>query len=192
MKVEYKMRRFIGILICLLVAITLYGVMVLVKGYYPIPMLIKTVYYINAVESGKKLERAVVDLNFKFFEEGYSVSKKIEKSYPLPHLLILVPSKFTDSLPLDFVFKGEFEIKIFREEELVYRKTTNGAINYCKHGQDGKPSQFYYFQISQLPFPLGGKAYENLTVKVTVLKTDLDLSRYIDTAGLYLAADLRL
>jgi hypothetical protein len=176
-----------------LVVILLYALMVVIKGYYPMPF--RQLYYVWRFDQGASVSGPdnFVDVNFMFHTKGYSVSKEIKSLSSLPHYVNIALKDSANRLPLDYKFQGKLHIQIYRQGKLIYDETTIDAINRYEHEtQDRRPSKLYAFDLLKIPFPLKGKAYKNIKVNVTVLEADTELLKYADSVILSILPDLRL
>lgn len=161
------------------------------RGYWPIPELLKRLYYITQNQE-QKLDTITIDRDFRFFEKGYSCSTKIiSNSCPLPHFVILDFQNTKKKIPVDYVFKGKIQFEFIRENKTVLIQEIKQVKNVIRY-ENQKPSYTYCFNLTRIPFPLAGKTYNGLTVKVTVIEPDEYLREHADAAIMVLSPDLIL
>lgn len=187
-----NMNRKISVLSLLLVVLLLYVIVAMIKGYYPMPF--RKLYYVVQFDRGIPASGPdnIIDPNFMFFEEGYSINKEIKELSSLSHILVLSFQKPHTSIPLDSRFHGKLRIDIYRKEKLVFTGTISNALNKYEYDNQGRASKLYAYELLAIPFPLKGKAFKNINVQVTVLEADKELLNYIDSAILSVVPDLRL
>lgn len=187
----FMKRTCIIIVLVFMVPISLFFIFKFVKGYYPLPMMARKVYWVCKDEIGE-VNSIIIDKNFKFSEEGYKVGKNISSPYPLPLALILEPHINDINIPADYKFRGIIKIEITRDKKIVYSNIIDEAKNMCYYNNQGKPVSVGSFRIIIIPLPLAGKSHKNIDLNITVLKPETDLLKYVDSAELYLYPDLRL
>ncbi len=108
-----------------------------VSGVWPIPELLRRLYYITQNEN-QKLDTITIDSKFRFFEKGYSCSTKIiDDPCPLPHFLILDFQNTRKNIPVDYVFTGKFKFEFIRENKTVFIQETEQVKNVFKYENQG-------------------------------------------------------
>ncbi len=140
-----KMRDKMMYLGILFIPIISYFVVATGKGYYPMPMGIKKLYYAWKIERSNSVSGPdnVIDKNFCFYQDGYFTNKEIKSSCSLPHILSLAWAEPNSPVPLDYTFQGKVCIEIYKEEKLLYSQTTSSTVNQYEYGVQGKPSRVY-------------------------------------------------
>ena len=178
----------IAILVFLTIALLFVGFR-LFTGYYPLTDLAYKLHYANK-NNKRRLDEIIICDNFKFYEKGYSISKKVSSPYPLPHFLIL---RFESNVaPVEIESKISMKLQVFRKEKLVYSTITKNGRNLFERDSDGNVLGVNAICITELPYPLKRKKYKNLTINITILEPDEDLHRYVDNASLLLFPNIKL
>jgi len=159
-----------------------------VRGYYPIPQILRKLYLVN---KWQEVNRIIIEKKFKLCQEGYCLEKTFSSPYFLPHYITFGIDNFTNKIPIDYEYKGKLKIELIRKNKIVYTETVENLTNRFKY-ENGKALYTSYFVAAKIPFPLKGKRYENIRIRVVVLKVDPELLNYIDSAELRLFPDLKL
>ena len=177
--------------VCIIIVTCLLAVLSfkIFTGFYPLPDLVYKLYYASQNEK-ERLDDILIDEDFKFYEKGYSVSRKITSDYPLPHFLNL--SFESDLAPFNIESNLSLELKIFRKGRLVYNLVTTGGEKLFQRDKKGKLLGVSAIAITEIPFPLLMKAYKDITIEIEVLEDDEDLHQYIDKASLLLFPNIKI
>lgn len=184
-------KRKLGLWVCVIIITFLLAILGFrfIAGYYPLSDLFYKIHYAN-LNKKERLDDIVIDKDFKFHERHYSISKEITSHYHLPHFLIL---RFEGNIaPLVIESNVSIELKVFRKGKLVYSTVTTGGENLFQRDTKGKPLGVSALSITEIPFPLAWKVYENITFEITVLEADEELHEYIDRASLLLFPNIML
>lgn len=178
---------FLLLLVLITVLLAFIGVRVF-AGFYPLPDLVYKLYYANQNDK-ERLSEVEIDDNFAFYEEGYSVLRKVSSPYPLPHFLIL---HFNSTVPMEIESKLRIKLEIYRKDKLIFSEILENGYNVFERDIKGKPVGVCAISITELPFPLKWKSYKNLTVEIKVLNADEALHKYVHKASLILSPDITL
>lgn len=152
--------------------------------------------------------RVVEDSDFRFYEEGYTVSYRLNSKYSVAHRILLMPE--SKSVPIDYEFDGELLIEIYDiNDGLLKSYKVIQSDNILREGDEdsfkdyipyiglysSRSSSVFAFELGEIPFsiirPRRGKL-ENLEIKITVLKPDEKLKEYCDKATIIIIPDLRM
>ena len=151
--------------------------------------------------------RVIEDKAFKFDEENFIASYKLNSQYYISHRILLIPE--SKSVPIDYEFKGEMDIEIYdKDDQLMLSYKSNNSKKILK--SDGDPfvgtfleyndvgrlneTAVFAFELGDIPFELIKLKWErlkNMKIIVTVIKPDLELKRYCENATLVVIPNLR-
>jgi len=187
MKNKAVKRACIIIALVFMVPIFLFFTFKFVKGYYPFPMWVKVLYYAAQYDITKPNDD-IIDETFHFFEEGYTVTKKISSPYPIEHSLVI---RFTNKLPVDQKLSMAIKLEVMEKGKVIYSKNIRSGSNGYRY-ENGKPSYTCSYGLCDIPFPLAGKPLKGLDIKITVLEADKKLLDYVNTGQLVLWPNISL
>jgi hypothetical protein len=129
------------------------------------------------------LYEPIVNDEYLFWEEGFSKRYLLKPKY-LDIYEIGLHSP-TNHLPAIYKFQGIIKVQFFSEDKLLFEKEISSQIA-CDYVAD---DMTHYKNVSLLNFeiPLLGKYKNDISVKLTVLKPDLNLEKYSNSLKMYIA-----
>ena len=163
-------------------------------GYYPIPEIVRRMYYVNKICNNKKtgLQHFKLANNFKVNQKGYFINCSITNMSILSQNMDLFFNNFTN-IPPNFFINGKYQIEVFNNNnKQIYYTIAKQMESLNEHGNDGRPKRTYGITFDTLPMFISG--YKNVDLKVTVLEpcTNLFYIQYITNNQLNLGPDISL
>jgi hypothetical protein len=92
---------------------------------------------------------------------------------------------------VDYEYSGQIRIELLQEGQVIYGLETDEVENVFAY-ENAKASHTYCFSLAKIQFPVEGRMYEGLTVKLTVVKADELLKEYAASAVIVFSPDLIL
>lgn len=121
--------------------------------------------------------------DFHFEEMGYSRTFKIHPK----HCEIYDIGAFSasDTIPTKPVFNGEVLIEIFYKNEVIIKTTVN-SIRYGVY-VEGTSNKYKFISFDTFFIPLDGKYTSDISLRITVLKSDHVLTNLSGDLKLFVA-----
>ena len=184
------MKKALLIILLICITIILFIFVYRIKmGYYPIPEIIRRMYYQNSEETN--LNTFHLSDNFKVNQKKYFIDCSITNMSLLSQNLNLYFNNFSN-MPPDFLINGKYQIEVFNNNKRIYNIIANQMESINKYGKDGRAKFTYGIIFETLPMFISG--YKNVDLKITVLEpfTNLFYIQYITNNQLYLIPDISL
>jgi hypothetical protein len=173
------MKSFVIILasVFLLVIVPL-GVHWIVKGYLPVPILLRHLYHL-AIETDD-LNSYIVRDDFKFYEEGYTKCFPLKPKYLVSYCLnfILVDSKIASRHE---TFNGELKVDLYCKNKLLFTKHVGATRSI---GYPSEEYNYYKVYLTDFDIPFDRESLNNLVLQVTVIKPDIYLEQFTNSIKL--------
>ena len=169
------------IIIAAIIFLTLLFLAANSRLYLPIPIGIR--HLAHLILPPKDLYEPIVSDDYIFWEEGFSRKYLLKPKY-LDFYEIGLYSPI-DHLPAIFKFQGKIRAQFFFKNELLFEKEIGSQIAGIYIIGDMN----HYKNVALLKFemPLLGKYKDDVSVKLTVLKPDINLEKYVNSVKIYIA-----
>jgi hypothetical protein len=163
-------------------------------GYYPVPFIVKKIYYSFKYQSSRRDEQ-IVDSNFKINTKGYETEYELKNMLNMPYYVFVKFNPKKEPVPASYQYNGSLKIVVTRNNSVQYSHTTNGIskVTLASLGTMADRPEFtdgYY--VAVLPFPLKKATYNNTKLTITVTGVDNKLIPYAENAQVSIFPEIDL
>lgn len=151
------------------------------RGYILLPIGVR--HFTHLMFPPSDLYEPIVNDDYLFWEEGFSEKYLLKPKY-LDFYEIGLCSPI-DPLPSSFRFQGKIKVQFFSKDELLFEKEIVSQIA-CVYA-DGDMKHYKNVSLLKFEMPLLGKYKDDVSVKLTVLKPDMNLEKYANSVKIYIA-----
>jgi len=128
------------------------------------------------------LYQYIIIEKFPFYRRGYSENYILNFKYSDFYELGFHTEK--GNIPSDYSFKGKLKAEFIIDKKSVLEREITSDIRCYYSGKDMK----HYGKVALLNFPIPLKGQKNnITLKLKVIKSDLELEKFKDSIKLYVA-----
>ena len=166
----------------------------LVHGYYPVPFIIKKLYYSFKYQSSRQVEQ-IVDSNFKINTNGYETEYELKNMLNTPYYVFVKFNPKKEAVPASYQYNGSLKIVVTRNNSVQYSHTTNYISKVTLANLGTRVDQPEYtdgYYVAILPFPLKKDTYQNTKLTITVTGVDNKLIRYAENAQVTIFPEIDL
>lgn len=140
-------------------------------------------HFTHLILPSADLYEPIVNDEYLFWEEGFSKRYLLKPKY-LDFYEIGLHSP-TDRLPAIYKFQGIIKVQFFSGDNLLFEKEVSSQIA-CVYA-DGDMTHYEKVSLLNFEIPLLGKYKNDTSVKLTVLKPDMNLKKYSNSVKMYIA-----
>jgi hypothetical protein len=163
-------------------------------GYYPIPFVVKKVYYSFKYQSSRHIEQ-VVDTHFRINTAGYKTQYELKNMLNMPYYVYVKFNPKIEPVPASYQFTGQLNIIVTRDNAVQYSHITKGISKVTLGALGAKtyrPGFTDGYYVAVLPFPLKNGTYNNTKLSITVTGIDNNLMQYAETAQISIFPEIDL
>lgn len=153
------------------------------ERFLPLPMVARQI--IHGFFPEKDFNQPIlVDNDFVLTEEGFSKEYKLNFKYYDSYWIGVLGKE--SNIPSEYKFRGVIKVEFFQNNNLISEHVISSALRAYSAGKD--IDHIRRFEIYQFQYPINNKFKDDIKLKLTVLKPDLELLPYIDSLQLYVQA----
>ena len=163
-------------------------------GYYPVPFVVKKVYYSFKYQSSRNVEQ-VVDSHFRINTAGYKTQYELKNMLNMPYYVYVKFNPKMEPVPASYQFTGQLNIIVTRDNVVQYSHITKGmskvtlaALGAKTHSKGITDGSY----VAVLPFPLKNSTYNNTKLNINVTGVDNKLMQYAETAQVSIFPEIDL
>lgn len=159
-------------------------------GYYPIPLILKRIYYATKYQSSGEIKQ-IVDNNFKINTQGYTAKYSLKNIISVPYYLHVKFNAKETAVTSPYQFRGLLQVVVTEDTKVLCKYTSSIVANNIS-SKDLKTYNVTGFYVAKLPFQLGTGKYKNPNLAIAVLKTDETLEKCVRSVQLSIIPDIDL
>ena len=160
-------------------------------GYWPVPIIFKKTYYVYN-ENSSPLKQYVIN-DFDINNKGFMASLVVNSDYELEHVIDVLFKKQNDTISYKYNFSGEIFLEIQKNNKIIHSEIIDKSEKtFVDLTTTGSPAGVFGFRLTTLPFPVDGETYNDLTIKVKVIKVDEFLKRNIGKVDLIISPNTEM